>query len=116
MPIVSLVRSSRVRQELVKYCQYGHLYCKETKVWTTVGWTPKGRSGTGLCRAPTGYCTKEQGYVYIDKDTKHWRHRYVIGGDHSRSVKGAPTVLQEELKNRVPAELLSGILGALRQQ
>ena len=109
----SLLRSSRVRQELVNYCQYGHIYHKETNVWTTVGWTPVGRSGTGLCRAATGYCTEEQGYV--NEDTGYWRHRYVIAGDYSRSVKG-PTVLQEEMKNRVPAELLSEILVALRQQ
>ena len=57
--MLSLVQSERVQLELVNYCQYSHIFAKATNVWTTVGWTPKGASGTGLCRAETGYCSSK---------------------------------------------------------
>ena len=38
--MMSLVQSERVRLELVNYCQYSHIFAKDTNVWTTVGWTP----------------------------------------------------------------------------
>ena len=35
--MLSLVQSDRVRLELVNYCQYNHIFAKETNVWTTMG-------------------------------------------------------------------------------
>ena len=61
--MLSLVQSERVRLELVNYCQYNHIFAKDTNVWTIVGWTPKGASGTGLCRAATGYCSSKTGFL-----------------------------------------------------
>ena len=65
------------------------MFAKDTNVWTTVaGWSPKGASGTGMCRAATDYC---RGLCYHDKgcrkpigednpDTGRWNHNNVIGG------------------------------------
>ena len=38
--MLSLVQSERVRLDLVNYCQYNHIFAKDTNVRTTVGWTP----------------------------------------------------------------------------
>ena len=108
--MLSLVQSERVRLELVNYCQYNHIFAKETNVWTTVGWTPKGASGTGLCRAATGYCSSKTGF--IKESTGRWNHYNVIAGDHSRSIKGS-VLVKDELQNRVPSKLLSEILSVL---
>ena len=83
--MLSLVQSERVRLELVNYCQYNHIFAKDTNVWTTVGWTPKGGSGTGKCRAVTGYCSSKTGFIKKAKETGRWNHYNVIAGDHSRS-------------------------------
>ena len=79
-----------VRLELVNYCQYSHIFAKDTNVWTTVGWTPKGGSETGPCRAKTGYCSSRTGF--IREETGRWNHRNVIARDHNRSVKGSAFV------------------------
>ena len=88
-----LVQSSRVRLELVNYCQYNHIFVKDTTVWapTTVGWTSKGPNGTGLCRAAKGYCNNKTGYIH--PDTHRWGHRKVIARGHIRSVKGSVLTL-----------------------
>ena len=109
--MLSLVQRKRVRLELVNYCQYSHIFAKDTNVWATVGWTPRGASGTGLCRSATGYCSSRTGST--KGETGRWNHRYVIAGDHSRSVKGS-VLVKDELQNRVPSRLLSEILSVLR--
>ena len=109
--MLSLVQSARVRLELVNYCQYSHIFAKDTKVQTTVGWTPKGGSGTRLCRAATGYCSSKAGSLM--EDTGRWNHHNEIAGDYTRSVKGS-ALIKDELQNRVPSRLLAEILAALR--
>jgi hypothetical protein len=95
------------------------MFAKDTNVWTTVvDWRPKGVSGTGLCRAATGYC---RGVFYHSKghrrptgednpDTGRWNHINVIGGPAWKAVKGSS---KDELQTRVPALLLHEILQAL---
>jgi hypothetical protein len=109
--MLSLVQSEWMRLELVNYCQYSHIFAKDTNVWTTVGWTSKGASGTGLCRAATGYCSSKAGSLM--EDTGRWNHHNVIAGDYTRSVKGS-TLIKDELQNRVPSRLMAEILAALR--
>ena len=111
--MLSLVQSERVRLELVNYCQYNHIFAKETNVRTIVGLTPKGASGTGLCRAATGYCSSKTGF--IKESTGRWNHYNVIAADHSRSITGS-VLVKDELQNRVPSKLLSEILSVLRTQ
>ena len=106
--LLSLQRSEQVWMNPVNYCQFGHLFKKNTCVWSTIRWAPKGRSGNGLCREATGYCGDKLGYIH--PESGRWRHRYVIGGDHTRSVKGKD---KDELQNRVPAALLAELLQAL---
>ena len=76
-----------------------------------MGWTPNGASGTGKCRAETGYCSSKKGF--IKEETGRWNHRKVIAGDHSRSVKGS-VLVKDELQNRVPTKLLTEIIATLR--
>ena len=83
---------------------------KDTNVWTIVGWTPKGASGTWMCRAATGYCSSKTGF--LREDTGRWNHHNVFAGDHTRSVKGS-VLVKDELQNKVPAKLLTEILTAL---
>ena len=97
----------------LNYCQYKHIFAKDTNVWTTVSaWTPKGLSGNGLCRAATDYCRKNKRPPTgkVSEETGNWNHIWVIGGAASKAVKG-PT--KDELQNRVPALLLKEILQAL---
>ena len=109
--MTSLVQSERVRLELVNYCQYSHICAKTTNVWTIVGWTPEGGSGTGLCRAATGYCSSKTGS--LREDTGRCNNHNVIARDHTRSVKGS-VLVKDELQNKVPSRLLTEILAALR--
>ena len=106
--LLSLQRSEQVWMNPVNSCQFKHLFKKNTCVWSTVRWTPRDRSGSGLCREATGYCGDKLGFVH--PVTGRWRHRNVIAGDHTRSVKGKD---KDELQNRVPAALLAEVLQAL---
>ena len=117
--ILAQQRSTRLRCHRLNYCQYRHRFAKDTNVWTTVaGWSPKGASGTGMCRAATDYC---RGLCYHDKgcrkpigevnpDTGRWNHINVIGGPAWKAAKGSS---KDELQNRVPALLLLEILQAM---
>ena len=61
--VLAQERSSRLYCRRVNYCQYNHIFAKDTNVWTTVSaWIPKGLSGNGLCMrsAATGYCAKNR--------------------------------------------------------
>ena len=116
---LSQQRSTRLPYHRVNYCQYMDTFAKDTNVWTTVAaWRPKGASGTGVCRAATGYC---RGVFYRSKgrrkptgednpDTGRWNHLNVIGGPAWNAVKGSS---KDELQNRVPALLLLEILQAM---
>ena len=73
MLLLVRMQSARVRLGLVNYCQYNHIFAKDTNVWTTVGWTPEGASGTGMCKAATGYCSSKAGS--IKKEAGRWNHR-----------------------------------------
>ena len=111
--VLALQRSTRLVCHRLNYCQYKHIFAKDTNVWTTVSaWTPKGLSGNGLCRAATDYCRKNKRPPTgkVDEETGNWNHIWVIGGAASKAVKG-PT--KDELQNRVPALLLHEILQAL---
>ena len=49
--LLSLMRSGRVKCAMVNYCQYDHIFAKDTCVRTTVlQWVPTGRSGRGMCK------------------------------------------------------------------
>ena len=68
-------------------------------------------SGTGLCRAATGYCRgnkKPTGEVNLK--TGRWNHLNVIGSAAWEAIKGSS---KGEMQNRVPALLLLEILQAL---
>ena len=111
--VLALQRSTRLVCHRLNYCQYKHIFAKDTNVWTTVStWTPKGLSGNGLCRAATDYCRKNKRPPTgkVSEETGCWNHIWVIGGAASKAVKG-PT--KDELQNRVPALLLKEILQAL---
>ena len=107
--LLSLMRSGRVKCGRVNYCQYDHIFAKDTCVRTTVlQWTPKGRSGTGMCRKETGNCSSKTGF--FNQQTRRWNHHNTIGGKAARSVKGPS---KDEVQNRVPLKLLLEILQAL---
>ena len=107
--LLSLMRSGRVKCGRVNYCQYDHIFAKDTCVRTTVlQWTPKGRSGTGMCRKETGNCSAKTGF--FNQQTRRWNHHNTIGGKAARSVKGPS---KDEVQNRVPLKLLLEILQAL---
>ena len=55
---------------------------KVTNVWTTVAaWQPMGLSGSGLCRAATGYYSKNKRRTGgVSTKTGRWNHDYVVGG------------------------------------
>jgi hypothetical protein len=59
--VLAQERSGRLYCRRVNYCQYQHIFSKDTNVWTTVAaWEPRGLSGTGQCRAATGYRSKNK--------------------------------------------------------
>ena len=94
----------------VNYCQYDHIFSKDTCVRTTVlQCIPRGRSGIGKCRKATGNCPIKTG-VFNEK-TRRWNHRKTIGGKAAKSVKGPS---KDEVQNRVPLKLLLEILEALK--
>ena len=65
----------------VNYCQYDHVFAKDTRVRTTVvQWVPRGRSRTGGCRKPTGNCSAKTRCLNEKANT--------IGGKAAKSVKG----------------------------
>ena len=109
--LLSLMRSGRIQCVRVNYCQYGHIFAKDTCVRATVLqclWVPRGRDGTGQCRKETGYCSPKTGF--IKKETSRWNHHSTIGGKATRSVKGPS---KDEVQNRVPMKLLLEVLQAL---
>jgi len=108
-------RSNRLYCHRINYCQYGHIFAKDTNVWTTVvAWEPKRVGGTGLCRAATGYCRgNREPSGEVNLETGRWNHLKVIGGPAWKAVQGSS---KDEMQNRVPAQLLLEILLALRLQ
>ena len=70
-----------------------------------------GLSGDGLCRAATGYCSRNMRKTgEISTKTGRWNHDYVVGGLAAKVSKG-PT--KDEMQNRVPANLLKELLQAM---
>ena len=110
--ILAQQRSTRLCCHRINYCQYRHIFAKDTNVWTTVAaWEPKGMSGTGLCGAATGYCRGNKKPTGEDNpETGRWNHLNVIGGPAWKAVKGSS---KDEMQNRVPALLLLEILHAM---
>ena len=110
--VLAQERSGRLFCRRVNYCQYSHIFSKDTNVLTTVSaWMPKGLSGNGLCRAATGYCAKNKKKTgAISPKTGRWNHKWVIGGPASKAVKGPA---KDELQNTVPAMLLQELLQAM---
>ena len=112
--ILAQQRSSRLSCHRVNYCQYGHVFAKDTNVWTTVAsWEPKGMSGyrIGLCRAETGYCRgNKKPTGEVNSKTGRWNHLKVMGGAACKAIKGSS---KDEMQNRVPALLLLEILQAM---
>ena len=54
-------------------------------------------SGTGLCRAATGYCSKNKKKTgEISAKTGRWNHDYVVGGLTAKAVKGPA---KDEMQN-----------------
>lgn len=106
-----LVRSGRVQCGRINYCQYDHIFVKDTCVRTTLlQWVPKGWGGTGMCRKETGNCpTKTR---FSTQHTSKWYHHNTIGDQASRSMEGPS---KDEVQNRVPWTLLLEILQALWQ-
>ena len=110
--VLAQERSDRLYCRRVNYCQYQHIFAKDTNVWTTVAaWKPRGLSGTGLCRAATGYCSKNKKKTgEINAKTGRWNHDYIVGGLASKAFKGPA---KDEMQNRVPANLLKELLQAM---
>ena len=68
-------------------------------------------SGTGLCRAATGYCSKNKKKTgEINARTTRWNHDCIVGGLAPKAVKGPA---KDEMQNRVPANLLKELLQAM---
>jgi hypothetical protein len=110
--VLAQERSDRLYCRRVNYCQYQHIFAKDTNVWTTVAaWEPRGLSGTGLCRAATGYCSRNKKKTgEINARTGRWNHDYIVGGLASKAFKGPA---KDEMQNRVPANLLKELLQAM---
>ena len=71
----------------------------------------RGLSGTGLCRAATGYCSKNKKKTgEINAKIGRWNHDYIVGGLASKALKGPA---KDEMQNRVPANLLKELLQAM---
>ena len=105
------MRSGRVKCGRVNYCQYDHIFAKDTCVRTTVlQWVPKGRRGTGMCRKETGSCSTKT--RFFNQQTHGWNRHNTIGGKAARSVKGSS---KDEVQNRVPLRLLLEFLQAVPQ-
>ena len=97
---LTLVACPRVKCGRVNYCQYDHIFAKDTCVRTTVvQWEPKGKSGTGmtLCRAARGNYTSKTGF--FNTETNRWNHHNTIGGKATKSVKGPS---KDEVQNPLP--------------
>ena len=109
--VLALERSGRLYCRRVNYCQYQHIFAKDTNVWTTVAaWEPMGLSGNGRCRAATGYCSKNKVKTGgISTKTGRWNHDFVVGGLAAKAFKGPA---KDEMQNRVPANLLKELLQA----
>ena len=73
--LLSLTGSGRVKCGRINYCQYDHIFAKDTCMRTTVlQWVPKGKSGTGMCRKETGNCSTTNRHVLV------WSHRVDVQG------------------------------------
>ena len=108
--LLSLMRSGRVMCGRVNYCQYEHVFAKDTCVRTTVlQWIPRGRSGTGRCRKATGNCSFKTGF--FNEETRRWDHYKTTRDKAAKSVKGPS---KDGVQNRVPLKLLLEILEALK--
>ena len=112
--MLALMRSDRVKCGRVNYCQYDHIFAKDTCVRTTVvQWMPRGRSGTSMIvQEANGQLLDQDGLLQqvFNKETHRWDHRNTIRGKAAKSVKGPS---KDELQNRVPLKLLLEILKAL---
>ena len=70
-----------------------------------------GLSGSGLCRAATGYCSRNKRRTRgISTKTGRWNHDYVVGGLAAKAFKGPA---KDEMQNRMPASLLKEVLQAM---
>ena len=109
-----LARSARqaVLQESQLLPVSAHFAKEDTNVWTTVAaWEPMGLSGNGLCRAATGYCSRNKRKTgEISAKTGRWNHDFVVGGLAAKAFKGPA---KDEMQNRVPANLLKELLQAM---
>ena len=99
----------------VNYCQYQHIFAKDTNVWATVAaWGPRGLGGTGLCRATTGYCSKGKKKTgETNARTGRWNHDYIVGGLAPKAPKAPKGPAKGEVQGRVPANPLKGLLQAM---
>lgn len=87
-----------VERKTVDYCAYDHEYQKRTDIFTTLkGWVPTGTTGSGLCEQRCGHGSVKLKYA-------HFENMYNVTGPR----KGAR-------KNAVPANLLSEILGQVKE-
>ena len=75
--MLALMRNGRVKCDRMNYCQYDHIFAKDTCVMTTVvQWIPRGRSGTGMCVhvQEGGKCSTKTGS--FNEKTRRWNHPY----------------------------------------
>ena len=110
--VLALERSGRLYCRRVNYCQYQHISAKDTNVWTTVSaWQPMGLSGSCLCRAATGYCSRNKRRTGgIGAKTGRCNHDYVVGGLAATAFKRPA---KDEMQNRVPTNLQKELLQAM---
>ena len=78
----------------IDYCAYNHIFKKPAHIWTTLDWSPTGRTGNGRCCGQCG-----QGSI---RENGRFKHFHGLAQEPIRGPRGPGAT---KLKNAVPGEL-----------
>ena len=95
----------KLNEHLIHYCAYGSDFKKPTQIWTDSKWTPKGRTGDGLCHQQCG-----KGSVQANGKFKHFL------GHAQEPIRGPRGKGANKVKNEWPQELTQEILMVLKAE
>ena len=90
-------------KHLVHYCAYDWPFQKPTNIWTNLHWTPKGKTGDGLCNQDCGY-----GAYQLNSRYKHFL------GHAQEPCRGPTGTGATKEKNAVPDMLCQEWMHALQ--
>ena len=95
----------KLSQHLVHYCAYGSDFKKPTQFWTNAEWTPRGRTGDGLCHQQCG-----KGSVQANGKFKHFR------GHAQEPIRGPRGQGANRIKNEWPQELTQELIEVIEAE